>query len=204
MARVRESRQERQREKIKARERAKVRETDRQTERQKESQGHRESVRGRVKEREREERDRERKGEKSQGEKESQGERERESWHERDGERVKARESQDERESRKMQSGNGPHNMKKPGTFKGKHECISITGTHPYYVAPLTTYPDGLSKESKVTEAVECIGMPIEYMEPPCSPIKDAPEFDPCQPDGIWFTDGSVRKIQEIADLLDD
>ena len=38
--------------------------------------------------------------------------------------------------------------------------------------------------------------MPTEYTEPPCSPIQDAPEFNPHQPDGVWFTDGSARKIQ--------
>ncbi|KAK4807084.1 hypothetical protein QYF61_018425, partial [Mycteria americana] len=55
---------------------------------------------------------------------------------------------------------------------------------------------DGLTKENKVTEAVEHIGMPTEYMEPPCSPIQDVPEFNPRQPDGVWFTDGNAHKIQ--------
>ena len=54
----------------------------------------------------------------------------------------------------------------------------------------------GLTKENKVTEVVERIGMPTEYTEPPCSPIQDAPEFNPHQPDGVWFTDGSARKTQ--------
>ena len=38
--------------------------------------------------------------------------------------------------------------------------------------------------------------MLIEYMKPPCSSIQDAPEFNPCQLDGVWFTDRSARKIQ--------
>lgn len=47
-----------------------------------------------------------------------------------------------------------------------------------------------------VTGIVECIVMPTEYMEPPCSLIQDAPEFNSYQIDGVWFTDESACKIQ--------
>lgn len=33
-------------------------------------------------------------------------------------------------------------------------------------------------------------------MEHPCSSIQDAPEFNLCQADGVWFTDRSAHKIQ--------
>lgn len=55
---------------------------------------------------------------------------------------------------------------------------------------------DGLTKENKVTEVVEHIGMPIEHMEPPCFSTQDGPEFNLCQPVGVWFTDRSAHKIQ--------
>lgn len=50
--------------------------------------------------------------------------------------------------------------------------------------------------EYKITEVVERIGMPIEYVEPLCFSVQDAPEFNTCQPDGVWFTDRGAHKIQ--------
>lgn len=57
-----------------------------------------------------------------------------------------------------------------PKTTVQRWDCTSISG--------------GLTKENKVAEVVEHIGMAAEIMEPPCSPTQGAPELDPHQPDG--------------------